>query len=260
MRLTDLAAPAIVGGDGAFVPRDVELMDGFAFFAEQLFPNVIAFVNVGDPESPVFQGIIDLLPFGDYAGTGIALDGSHAYVTEERNVVASDFGTTGDTRLFIAQYRRIGDNGGIAPTVTITQPAANQAVVEGRPATVRVEATDDVGVRRVRVSVDGVEVATDTTRPFEIPIVVPFGRSSISIVATAEDFGGNSSSAQRTVPVQPDTDRDGLTDQEEDLTHQTDPNDADTNDDGLDDGQEVRLGTDPLSSEAKATDAAMATK
>ena len=38
VRLTDLTAPAIVGGDGAFVPRDVELMDGFAFFAEQLFP------------------------------------------------------------------------------------------------------------------------------------------------------------------------------------------------------------------------------
>ena len=52
------------------------------------------------------------------------------------------------------------------------------------------------------------------------------------------------------MPVQPDTDRDGLTDQEEVLTHQTDPNDADTDDDGLDDGQEVRLGTDPLSSDS----------
>ena len=250
VRLTVPTAPVVVGGDGAIVPRDVELMDGFAFFAEQLFPNVIAFMNVGDPESPVFQGTIDLRPFGDYAGTGISLDGSHAYVTEEVTVVGSDFGTTGNTRLFIAQYRRIGDTGGVAPTVTITRPTATQSVVGGQPATVAVEATDDVGVRRVRVAVEGVEQAVDTTRPFETIINVPFGVTSISIVATAEDFGGNQSSAQRTLAVRPDTDHDSLADDDELLTHHTNPNDADTDDDGLDDGFEVRLGTDPLSSDS----------
>lgn len=249
VRLTDPTAPVVVGGDGSIVPRDVELMDGFAFFAEQLFPNVIAFMNVGDPESPVFQGTIDLAPLGDYAGTGIALDGSYAYVTEERFVVSSDFGTTGDTRLFIAQYRRIGDTGGVAPTVTITQPSQTQFFIEGRTGTVAVEATDDVGVRRVRIAVDGVEVATDSTRPFETVIAVPLGRSSITIKATAEDFGGNETSVERTVPVQPDADRDGLSDQEELDIHHTNPNDADTDDDALDDGLEVRLGTDPLSSD-----------
>jgi hypothetical protein len=249
VRLTNPTAPVVVGGDGAIVPRDVELMDGFAFFAEQLFPNVIAFMNVGDPESPVFQGTIDLTPFGDYAGTGIALDGSYAYVTEERTVVGSDFGTTGDTRLFIAQYRRIGDTGGVAPTVTITQPTQTQSLVEGATATVAVEATDDVGVRRVRIAVDGVELATDSTRPFETVIAVPLGRSSITIRATAEDFGGNETSVERTVPVQPDADHDGLADQAELDIHHTNPNDADTDDDGLDDGLEVRLGTDPLSSD-----------
>jgi large repetitive protein len=246
VRIVGPGAPVITGGDSSFAPRDVELMDGFGFFAEQLFPNVIALVNARDPQNPVFQNTINLLPLGDFAGTGIALDGSHAYVTEESFVVGVDFGTVGNTRLFIAQYRRIGDNGGVAPTVTIDQPTAAQGVIEGSTITVEVSATDDVGVHRVGLTVDGANAGSDTSRPLQIPVLVPLGRSSMTIVATATDFGGNRGTAQVVVPVLPDADRDGLSDGDEENAYHTNPNDADTDDDGLDDGEEIRRGTQPL--------------
>ncbi|PID60263.1 MAG: hypothetical protein CSB44_11050 [Gammaproteobacteria bacterium] len=44
----------------------------------------------------------------------------------------------------------------------------------------------------------------------------------------------------------PDSDEDGLPDQEEIDTYQTDPEDADTDDDGLSDSEEVTLGSNPL--------------
>ena len=44
----------------------------------------------------------------------------------------------------------------------------------------------------------------------------------------------------------PDSDADGLSDDDETNVYGTDPNDADTDDDGLSDGDEVALGTDPL--------------
>ncbi len=151
-RVVDIAnpaAPAITGGDASIAPRDVELTDGLAFFAEQLFPNVVAYVNVVNPASPVFQGVINLSNFGDYAGTGIAVDGAYAYITEESYVVGQDYVATGNTKLFIAQYRLINDTAGIPPAVTINFPVSNGSLVEGTTVTVDVSASDDVGVRSV---------------------------------------------------------------------------------------------------------------
>ncbi|MCK4494181.1 MAG: hypothetical protein KAU26_09005, partial [Methylococcales bacterium] len=112
VNLTDKTKPIIVSGRRDIVPMDVELTNGFAFFAEQLFPNVVAFFNISDPENTVFQGTIDLSNFGDYAGTGIALDSRYAYITEERGMVSSDYKATGDSKLFIAQYLMVNDNAG----------------------------------------------------------------------------------------------------------------------------------------------------
>jgi hypothetical protein len=47
----------------------------------------------------------------------------------------------------------------------------------------------------------------------------------------------------------PDSDRDGLTDQDERKTFGTDPTSADTDSDGLADGLENQLGTDPTSAD-----------
>ncbi|MFI3197633.1 MAG: Ig-like domain-containing protein, partial [Methylococcaceae bacterium] len=116
--IADPTQPTVVAGNADFVPRDIELTDGFAFAAEQLFPNVTAYVNIEDPANAVFQGTIDLSRLGDYAGTGIALDSNFVYVTEEAYVVSQDYGSDGNTRLFIAQYRLTEDKGGVAPTIT----------------------------------------------------------------------------------------------------------------------------------------------
>ncbi len=246
VNIANPASPVIVGGDARIAPRDVELTDDFAFFAEQLFPNVVAYVNVQDPANPLFQGVIDLSRFGDYAGTGIAVDGSYAYVTEESYVVTQDYKATGVTRLFIAQYRLINDRAGIPPTVAITRPAADAVVVEGTTVTVEVNARDDVGVRAVAFAIDGQTVFTDTTQPYQVPVAVPLGRAGIRLTATAVDFGNNIATAELNLRVLADTDRDGLGDEQEVLIYGTDMTRPDSDFDGLLDGFEVAIGTNPL--------------
>ena len=270
VNIANLDAPAIVSGDASFAPRDVELTDGLAFFAEQLFPNVIAYVNIRDPANAVFQGTINLEPLGDYAGTGIAVDGSYAYVTEESYVVSQDFGVSGTTRLFIAQYRMLQDNQGVAPTAAITSPPAGIGVVAGTQVTMSVDASDDVAVAGVNFLVNGQVVASDTTRPYQTTITIPVGGSSVELGATAVDLGNNVGTAQsltlsvqadadkdglgdddeinlfKTDPHNPDTDGDGLSDGDEVLTYHTDPLKKDTDGDGINDGTEVANGTDPL--------------
>ncbi|MEQ1529179.1 MAG: Ig-like domain-containing protein, partial [Methylococcales bacterium] len=246
--ISDQTAPTVIGGDANFVPRDMELTDGFAFAAEQLFPNVTAYVNIEDPASAVFQGTIDLSRFGDYAGTGIALDSNFVYVTEESYVVSRDYGVDGTTRLFIAQYRLTEDKGGVAPTISISDPAQDAVVVEGKKITVTASADDDIGVKSVSFLVNGEVVYTDTSRPYQYPVAVPFGTvgSSITVAAKALDFGGNSETTLNlNLVVQLDTDRDGLSDEQE-AFYKSNPAVKDTDSDGINDGDEVDLKTNPI--------------
>ncbi len=238
--------PTITGGDNVIAPRDVALTRNFAFYAEQLFPNVVAFINIFDPQQPVFSGTINLSPFGDYAGTGIALDASYAYITEERFIVRGDFGTSGDTRLFIAQYRDINDNNGVAPTVNITNPVNEQVLVEGKRVVVTADANDDVAVASVIFSVDGTPAFTDTSAPYSFGLTIP-SQEQVNVVATAVDLGGNTTASETvTIQIQPDADADGLGDTEEVDVYGTDPNDSDSDNDGLLDGDEIAVGSSPL--------------
>ncbi|MBR9911255.1 MAG: hypothetical protein GYB33_12980 [Gammaproteobacteria bacterium] len=249
-RVVDLSEPMlprITGGDSSIAPRDVALTRNFAFYAEQLFPNVVAFINIFDPEAPVFQGTINLSPFGDYAGTGIALDASYAYITEESFVVSQDYKATGNTKLFIAQYRDINDNNGVPPTISITNPADGSVVVEGRKLVITADAEDDIAVASVSFFVNDNLVFTDTSSPYQAVITVPApGEADLVLGASAIDLGGNVTfAADVSVEIQPDADGDGLGDDEEVNTWNTDPLDPDSDDDGLLDGVEIRLGTDP---------------
>jgi len=244
--VTDPNAPNIIGGDRSFVPRDVVLTDGFAFFAEQLFPNVTAFVNTTDAYNAFFQGTVDMSGLGDYAGTGIALDSGYAYVTEESYVVRSDYGTSGNTKLFIAQYRQLVDGQGLAPLVTVLAPEQGDVLVQGQPATISVDAIDDVAVVSVTFFIDGVAVFTDTTRPYQYGFTVPASGTAMAVKATAIDLGSNlGTSTTINVAIQPDGDGDGLGDQEETATYSTNPNNPDSDGDGLNDGDEIKFGTDP---------------
>jgi hypothetical protein len=239
------------GGDRTFVPRDVAVTSGFTFFAEQLFPNVVAYVNTKQPDNPFFQDTINLSPLGDYAGTGIALDATHAFITEESHVVSSDYKASGNTKLFIAQYRELSDANGIAPTITLTQPAQNGATVEGARLVLAADAKDDIAIAKVEFYVNDLKVGQDSTFPYSIPYSVPQNIENIAIRADAVDLAGTTTKSELvTLNVQNDEDGDGLGDEEEVNVWLTDAFKFDTDDDGLSDGEEVARGTNPNASDS----------
>jgi len=89
---------------------------------------------------------------------------------------------------------------GTAPSVAITEPLAG-ATLSG-PVTVRVEASDAVGVSVVRVLIDGVEIGQDGGAPFEVSWDTTESlNGSHSITAVASDAGGNESDASIAVQV-----------------------------------------------------------
>ena len=249
VRLTDPAHPAATLISPVFAPTDVELVGDLAFFSETQLNNQLPLINVQNPETPQFQLLIDLRPLGNFLrGTGIGLDGGYAYVTADNAVsLTAPFGAAGDTRLLIAQYRRTIDTSGIAPTVTIRTP--ERQLIEGQTVSITVDASDDVGVHDVKLAVNGAISRPDTTVPYQIPVEVPLGASSATLIATATDLGGNVGTAQLILPVLADSDRDGLSDDAEVTLHHTDPSDDDSDDDGLKDGREIILGTNPLAAD-----------
>ncbi|MCH7685450.1 MAG: hypothetical protein IH899_02000 [Planctomycetes bacterium] len=194
-------SPQIAGGltgrrPSGFVPRDVAVTGGLALAAEQLFPNVVAMVDITDPANPRLQDTLDLAPLGDYAGTGIALTQSYVYITEESFVVRRDFAASGNTRLFIGQYQSFDDTAGVPPTVRITSPVAGEEVMAGTTLRIIVEANDDVAVAAVDIRVNGQLAFTGTTAPYELEIPVPVGITDLTLAATAIDFGGNEGRAE----------------------------------------------------------------
>lgn len=274
-RVVDISAPTkpvIVAGNNQFSPRDIELTDSFAFAADQLFAGA-AYINIDEPVNAVFQGLVNLTgPIGATGnfGTGIALNSNYLFVTAELGFRGVSYKADGNTVLLTAQYRQTEDKGEIAPSIEMTEPRQNAVAVEGKKITVTANADDDIGVKSVTFLVNGLPVYTDNSRPYQYPISVPFasGLSDLTVSATASDFGGNTQSTPIiTLPVQLDSDRDGLSDDQERQIG-SDPNnpdtdgdgiadgdefdmktsliDADTDKDGTDDGVELKNGTDPL--------------
>jgi len=190
------SSPRIVGAlPSNFVPRDVELSGNFAFAAEQLFPNAVPIVDITTATNPVFRTTINFAPLGDYAGTGIALDSQFVYMTGEFFIVGPENGTTGNTRLFIGQYRDIQDNFGIPPTVQITSPASGAEIIKGATVTVTANAVDDVAVAAVSFFVNGQLVSTTSTAPYQFTFTAPTTGSTFTIGALALDFGNNAGQA-----------------------------------------------------------------
>lgn len=80
-----------------------------------------------------------------------------------------------------------------APTVAITSPASGS--VSGTT-TVTVGASDNVGVTRVDVKVNGTTIATDTTAPFSVSWnTTTLANGSVALTATAYDAAGNSATS-----------------------------------------------------------------
>lgn len=189
---------------GGFL-QDVAVRGSLAVGADVRFVNGIPAVDISTPAAPQPRAIVNFAGFRDDNGNGIALDNAYVYLTAEAGSAFTENGITGTTRLYIGQYQTVQDNSGVAPTVLITGPSANVPLVEGAPVTVRVSADDDIAVASVSVTVDGVNVGSSTTYPYEFPTTVPTGRTSLTIRASATDLGGNVGSASAVlVPVSPD--------------------------------------------------------
>ena len=86
---------------------------------------------------------------------------------------------------------RVEDAAGVPPTVSITSPAPSDTVLERSTVPISVEATDDVAVKAVDFFVDGDVVFTDFAVPFEFNFPVPANVTSLTLGATAIDFGSN---------------------------------------------------------------------
>lgn len=190
------SSPRLVGSlpgsaPNGFVPRDVEFGVGFAVFAEQLFPNAVPFVDYGDPTAPAMRGIIDFSSLGDYAGTGIAVNGPFVYMTGENFIVGPENGTSGNTRLFIGQYLPLEDRAGVPPTVSLLPVPGGNTRVQGERITITAEASDDIAVVSVNFLVNGAVAFTDSSAPYEFSFTVPSNVNSVAIRAEGVDLGGN---------------------------------------------------------------------
>ena len=156
-------------------------------FASPVAAGVVALMMSANPALPNAQ--IESLLFSTALDLGVA--GRDSYFGYGRVQAAAAVNA--------AAAATISDT--LAPTVVITAPTAN-ASVSGLT-TVSVNATDNVGVSRVELLVNGALVAADTTTPFQFSWdSSTVAQGMVSLVAKAFDAAGNSqSSAAVTVNV-----------------------------------------------------------
>ena len=170
--------------------EDVAVNGSMAAGADVFFVNGVPMIDVSTPASPQPRIIINFSAFRDDNGTGIAMDQSYMYLTAEAGTL-SENGVNGTTRLYIGQYRNIQDNLGVPPTVQITSPSSGTQVIQGSSVTVTASATDDVAVAAVSFSVNGQVAFTATTAPYQFSFTAPSTGSTVTLGATAVDFGSN---------------------------------------------------------------------
>ncbi|HEU4734045.1 MAG TPA: PHB depolymerase family esterase [Kofleriaceae bacterium] len=136
-------------------------------------------------------------------GTNVDQGGATGAFSEDHDIYSSYY-----TALFWGLDAGGGGGGGggdtTAPTVSITAPAAG-ATVSGAVA-VSATASDDTGLTRVDVLVDGALAGSDTTAPYSVTVdTTRLGNGSHAISARAFDAANNvGTSAPVTVTVQND--------------------------------------------------------
>jgi hypothetical protein len=204
--VTDPSSPGTIGSlpvETVGRLNDLALRGPVAAGADIVFVNSVPLVNVSNPAVPFSPGQVDFSGFRDDNGAGIAMDGTHLYLAADTGVTEN--GTTGNSRLYIGQVLALIDNAGIPPSVSIVAVGGEADLVEGEAIPVEVEASDDVGVERVELLVDGAPVGFDSSSPFQFTLLVPAGVTSIDIGARAVDLGGNTGTAvEQTRGVVPD--------------------------------------------------------
>jgi hypothetical protein len=133
---------------------------------------------------PIQRGTINWSVFGAYRVASM--------FASPTALVAVGNGANNTNQLMIARYRDITDTSGAAPSVTFTAPPSAKL---SRLVPLSAAAADDVAVKAVVFSVNGVDVYTDTVAPYEFNAMAPAGGTSMTVSARAIDFGGNASAA-----------------------------------------------------------------
>lgn len=169
--------------------QDIALSGNFVLGADVSFINEVPLIDISNPATPQTRAILSFSGFRDDDGTGIAADASYLYLTAAK--VFSENGVIGDTRLYIGQYRAIEDRAGVAPTVSVISPVEGDTVIQGARLAISAQAADDVAVAAVIFNVNGTDIFTDTTAPYEASYAVPSDAVNLTLSADAVDFDGN---------------------------------------------------------------------
>jgi len=178
--------------------RDLRLVGNTLFVARSQFDtsNSAVLVDVTPSNLVSVIGRVSFGAFGSYYGSGIEVTPELVYTTSSGNWTASNpSGTTGTSSFLIGRYTTREDTAGIAPTASIAAPRSGATVFERQSVPIRVDASDDVSVASVRISIDGQPVATRTVAPYTYAYDVPPGVGQHTITAVATDYAGNTSAA-----------------------------------------------------------------
>lgn len=168
---------------------DVVLAGRFALGSDIVFLNHVPIVDVATPAAPLSRGSVNFSAYRNDEGMGLAADAAYVYLVTSQSV--SENQATGNSRLYIGQYLSRDDGFGIAPTVQITAPAPGATVIEDDLLSITLVATDDVAVANADFVVDGVRVQSDGAPPYQHTVTVPTGVATVTLDATAIDFGNN---------------------------------------------------------------------
>ena len=181
---------------GGFL-QDVVLSGMFALSADVKFVNGIPIADISDPTNLIARSILNFTQRDDN-GMGLAADGNFVYLATEHSTL-NKFGSTGDSRLYIGQYRPLEDTKGIPPTAAINSPVNGATVIQGSTLPITVNAADDVAVAAVNFQINGTTVFTSTVQPYQFNYLVPTNISTLTLGATAVDLGGNIGTAQNVI-------------------------------------------------------------
>jgi len=185
--MSDPTSPVHLTTDGQtdFMLNDVALDGDLVLGADYFRVNEVPIVNVGQPASPVFTGLVDFSSFSDDNGQG---------VDARAGVVALAAGG-----LYLGLYAVPTDDQGVAPTVVLASPDQAQIFIEDEPIPIVALATDDVAVARVEYFVDGELVGVRGQAPFVFNLAgMPLG-TVVTLHAEAVDLGDNRGVSQSVV-------------------------------------------------------------
>lgn len=157
-------------------------------------PDALASVTVEQGPDLATLSPVDLLDLGGGAFEASLRADPGATLSWIRVSAADQAGnTTSYTfQLPVAPGYDLPDGDVQPPTAEIVSPAGGASVRAGTTVVVAVAASDDVGVARVRLRVDGVVVATDDAAPYELAWdTTAAAAGAHTLEAVAEDLSGN---------------------------------------------------------------------